>query len=121
MSNKCYPFLGKFVVTSPFGPRSAQESYVSKYHKGIDLVAQGNKTVVSVTDGVVKRVTTQSSYGNYVWVANNDGTGAIYAHLAKTLCKVGQSVTCKTPIGIEGSTGNSTGLHLHFGISTSKD
>lgn len=121
MSNKCYPFLGKFVVTSPYGPRSAQEDYVSKYHKGIDLVAQGDKTVVSVTDGVVKRVSTQSGYGNYVWVANNDGTGAIYAHLAKTLCKVGQNVTCKTPIGIEGNTGNSTGLHLHFGISTSKD
>lgn len=121
MSNKCYPFLGTFVVTSPFGPRSAAESYVSKYHKGIDLVGQGNKTIVSVTDGVVKRAQWQNGYGNYVWVANNDGTGCIYAHMSKTYVKVGQSVTCKTPIGVEGSTGNSTGSHLHFGISTSQD
>src|SRR5574344_1450623 len=121
MSNKCYPFLGKFVVTSPFGPRSSTETYVSRNHKGIDLVSQGSKTVVSVTDGVVKRVTSQSAYGNYVWVENNDGTGAIYCHLSRFLCKVGQTVTCKTPLGIEGSTGNSTGSHLHFGISTCKD
>ena len=121
MSNKCYPFLGKFVVTSPFGPRSSTETYVSRNHKGIDLVSQGSKTVVSVTDGVVKRVASQSAYGNYVWVENNDGTGAIYCHLSSFLCKVGQTVTCKTPIGIEGSTGNSTGSHLHFGISTCKD
>lgn len=122
MSNLCYPFLGQFVVTSPFGLRSSSESYVSKNHYGIDIVSQGRKTVVSVTDGVVARIDYQAGgYGNYVWVKNNDGTGAIYAHLSSVSCKIGQTVTCKTPLGVEGSTGASTGSHLHFGISRNQD
>lgn len=124
MMNKCYPYLGKFVVTSPFGVRGSiktQEGYASRFHKGIDLVGTGDKTIVAATDGIVKRVQWQSGYGNYVWIENIDGTGCIYAHLKETLCSVGQNVTCKTPIGIEGSTGNSTGSHLHFGVSSKKD
>lgn len=54
-SNYCFPFTGKFKVTSPFGRRSLQETWASKNHKGVDLVALENKTIVSVTSGVVKR------------------------------------------------------------------
>ena len=120
-SNYCFPFTGKFKVTSPFGRRSLSETYASKNHKGIDLVAQENKTIVSVTNGTVKRAQFQKGYGNYVWVANEDGKGCIYAHMAKTFVKVGQKVYPKTPIGLMGSTGHSTGPHLHFGVSTSQD
>lgn len=122
--NKCYPFLGKFVVTSQFGVRGTvktQEGYASRNHKGVDLVSQGSLEVVSATDGIVKRAQWQNGYGNYVWVANNDGTGCIYAHLKEIKCKVGQAVTCKTLIGIEGNTGNSSGVHLHFGVSSKQD
>lgn len=120
-SNYCFPFTGKFKVTSPFGRRSLSETYASKNHKGIDLVAQENKTIVSVTNGTVKRAQFQKGYGNYVWIANEDGKGCIYAHMAKTFVKVGQKVHPKTPIGLMGSTGHSTGPHLHFGVSTSQD
>ena len=120
-SNYCFPFTGRFKVTSPFGLRSLSETYASKNHKGIDLVATENKTVVSVTNGTVRRSQYQRGYGNYVWVANEDGKGCIYAHLAKSYVKVGQKVHPKTPIGLMGSTGHSTGPHLHFGVSTSQD
>lgn len=120
-SDYCFPFTGKFKVTSPFGRRSLSETYASKNHKGIDLVALENKTIVSVTNGTVKRAQYQKGYGNYVWVANEDGKGCIYAHMAKTYVKVGQKVHPKTPIGLMGSTGHSTGPHLHFGVSTSQD
>lgn len=120
-SDYCFPFTGKFKVTSPFGRRSLSETYASKNHKGIDLVALENKTIVSVTNGTVKRAQYQRGYGNYVWVANEDGKGCIYAHMAKTYVRVGQKVHPKTPIGLMGSTGHSTGPHLHFGISTSHD
>lgn len=120
-SNYCFPFTGKFKVTSPFGRRSLSETYASKNHKGIDLVALENKTIVSVSNGTVRRVQYQKGYGNYVWVANEDGKGCIYAHMAETYVKVGQKVHPKTPIGLMGSTGHSTGPHLHFGVSTSQN
>ncbi len=120
-SDYCFPFTGKFKVTSPFGLRSLSETYASKNHKGVDLVAQEDKTVVSVANGTVKRAQFQSGYGNYVWVANEDGKGCIYAHLAESYVEVGQKVHPKTPIGLMGSTGHSTGPHLHFGVSTSTD
>lgn len=120
-SNYCFPFTGKFKVTSPFGRRSLSETYASKNHKGIDLVALENKTIVSVSNGTVRRAQYQKGYGNYVWVANEDGKGCIYAHMAETYVKVGQKVHPKTPIGLMGSTGHSTGPHLHFGVSTSQN
>lgn len=120
-SNYCFPFTGEFKVTSPFGPRSLEETYASKNHKGVDLVALEDKTVVSVTNGTVKRAQYQSGYGKYVWIANEDGKACIYAHLDSYSVKVGDKVSPKTPIGIMGSTGHSTGPHLHFGVSTNQD
>lgn len=119
--NKCFPYLGTFAVTSPFGSRGSSESYVSKYHYGIDLVGKSSKTIVSCTGGTVQKVNTNSSasYGKYVFVTNNDGTGCIYAHLSSVSVSKGQKVSCKTELGIEGSTGHSTGSHLHFGITSS--
>ena len=53
-------------------------------------------------------------YGNYVVVAHTGGLDTLYGHLATTLVKVGQSVSQGQPVGLEGSTGNSTGAHVHF-------
>jgi len=66
-------------------------------------------------DGVVALVGSSSSgYGNYVVIAHSGGLNTLYGHLSTSLVKVGQSVTQGTPVGLEGSTGNSTGAHLHF-------
>lgn len=126
MSNKCFPLLSTFAVTSPFNVTGTQsmEGYTMRKHKGIDLDVlsdSANKTIVSCSDGVVKRAQFQSSYGNYVWVETNDGFGCVYAHLSKIYVSVGQSVSCKTPLGLMGNTGNSRGEHLHFGISSYGD
>lgn len=98
------------------------ESLAGKKHNGIDLVGQGDKTIVSCTEGEVLRAEKNNkSYGNYVWIANNDGTGALYAHMSSLSVKKGDKVQPKTILGIEGSTGNSTGSHLHLGVSSSQD
>lgn len=119
--NYCYPFNGKMYISSDFNAKRTSETYKVKYHHGIDIVGKSNKRVLSITSGVVKRAQYQSGYGNYVWVKADDGHGIIYGHLSKTLVKVNQRVTAGTQIGIEGSTGHSTGSHLHLGVSTNPD
>ena len=115
----CYPFVGAMTVTSKFSKDRVVtvngKTYVG--HWGIDIVGKGDETVVSVASGVVKKaIVSRNSYGTYVWVLNDDGKSCIYAHLKSLLCKEGQRVSCKTPLGIMGSTGASTGKHLHFGV-----
>lgn len=127
MSVKCWPFNSSSIyVSSPFGPRYSQEVMKvngSTYHKGIDLYPQsGSWDVVSCMAGTVKAVQrnaggSKAGYGNYVWVANNDGSACIYAHLARVYVKQGQSVSPKTRLGLMGTTGASTGNHLHLGVS----
>ena len=102
----CFPFVGAMRVTSIFGTRYIQlENYASNYHYGLDIVGVSDKTVVSVTSGVVDRVQSsadKSSFGNRVWVKNDDGTSCVYAHLKSFLCEKGQKVKCRTPIGVMG-------------------
>lgn len=123
MSNKSYPFPGTFVCTSPFGPRNSSESYVSSYHYGIDLVGQSSINVISCMSGTVRRASPNagSGYGNHVWIANDDGSACLYAHLKSYNVRVGQRVSAKQVIGVMGNTGNSTGPHLHLGVSTNQD
>lgn len=118
---KVYPFLKKFKVTSPYGVRGqvkTQEGYGTTNHKGIDIVGIDDKNVVSVMDGIVYKVAYSSTLGNYVWITNSDGSGCIYQHLASTSIRAGQKVSAKQKIGVMGSTGNSSGPHLHFGVAT---
>lgn len=121
--SKCFPFLGQFRVTSQFGTRTpvklSNGTYTTSAHYGIDLVPTGNdKTIVSATEGTVYAVRKDASYGNFVYTANSDGTACLYAHLASVSVVEGQVLSCKTKIGIMGATGDVSGPHLHFGIST---
>ena len=106
-------------ISQPFGPSSfwfepAYGSY-PHFHTGIDLVEPFGSPVYAADDGVVALVGSSSSgYGNYVVIAHSGGLDTLYGHLATALVKVGQTVTQGQPIGMEGSTGNSTGAHLHF-------
>lgn len=115
-----YPFLGTFKVTCLFGINSDTETYAVKGHKGLDIVGISDKTVVSVNDGTVADINSHgSAYGNHVWVAHGDGTGALYAHLSSISVRKGQKVSAKDKIGVMGSSGNSTGPHLHLEIHSS--
>lgn len=115
---RALPFLGSMKITSPFGARwwKTGETYVQKMHYGMDIVGTSDKTVVSVSTGTVKATSSKTGFGNHVWVWNEDGTTCVYAHLASISCKTGDKVNAKSTIGIMGSTGHSTGPHLHIGV-----
>ncbi len=85
------------------------------FHTGIDLVEPFGSPVYAADDGIVALVGSSSSgYGNYVVIAHAGGLDTLYGHLSTAVVKVGQMVTQGQPVGLEGSTGNSTGAHLHF-------
>jgi murein DD-endopeptidase MepM/ murein hydrolase activator NlpD len=85
------------------------------FHTGIDLVEPFGSPVLAADDGVVVLVGGDTTgYGNYVVLAHAGGLDTLYGHLSATLVKAGQTVSQGQTIGLEGSTGNSTGPHLHF-------
>jgi murein DD-endopeptidase MepM/ murein hydrolase activator NlpD len=85
------------------------------FHTGIDMVEPFGSPVYAADDGIVALVGSSSSgYGNYVVIAHSGGLDTLYGHLSAAVVKVGQLVAQGQPIGLEGSTGNSTGPHLHF-------
>src|SRR2546427_340430 len=85
------------------------------FHTGIDLVEPFGSPVYAADDGVVALVGSSSSgYGNFVVIAHSGGLDTLYGHLSTGLVKVGDRVTQGQAVGLEGSTGNSTGAHLHF-------
>lgn len=117
-----YP--GKWRITSPYGMRTL--GGVTAPHKGIDVVGVGDKHVCAVADGVVavSTITTDHSnrtweWGNYVRVDGFDGLRYYYCHLSQRLVSPGRRISAGEHIGIEGSTGYSTGSHCHFEVRTS--
>jgi murein DD-endopeptidase MepM/ murein hydrolase activator NlpD len=85
------------------------------FHTGLDMVEPFGSPVYAADDGLVALVGGSSSgYGNYVVIAHAGGFDTLYGHLSTALVKPGQTVTQGTVVGLEGSTGNSTGPHLHF-------
>ena len=108
-------FKGINRVTQPYGGS----------HGGIDIVGDTDPTVRSVTDGEVyliqkwdgKTKTGSQSYGNLV-IVSHDGKRFYYAHLKSIAVKQGQKIKQGDTIGIMGSTGNSTGAHVHFEVRT---
>ena len=108
-------------VTSGFGSRNPT-AIVSANHYGIDLVGNINCKILNVQDGEVTYAGWQSGYGNCVEVKHIDESGKIfytfYAHMQNNSLQVllGQKVVVGQVLGLQGSTGNSTGDHLHFEI-----
>ena len=105
-------------MSSPFGMRWHPVYGGYRMHNGIDLAAYQGKPIVATRSGYV----TTASYeaggaGYYVYINHGDGFGSIYMHMTHYIVKAGQYVTAGQTIGYVGSTGGSTGPHLHFGIS----
>ncbi len=88
-------------------------------HSGLDITAPQGTPVVSVAAGVVvSKNASGAAYGNHVVVKHADGRYTLYAHLSATSVSVGQSVSAGQQVGNVGSTGNSSGPHLHFEVRT---
>ena len=106
-------------TSQAFGPSSfwfepAYGGY-PHFHTGMDMVEPFGSPIYAADDGVVALVGASSSgYGNYVVIAHSGGLDTLYGHLSTALVKVGQTVAQGQTVGLEGSTGNSTGAHLHF-------
>ena len=110
------PVAGQFKVTCEY---HRPGKWAAGHHTGIDLVSY-NRLVYGTCDGVVHRVGFDKSYGNFIVVYNNqDDTYHWFCHLAKYNVKIGDKINRTRVIGIMGSTGNSTGVHLHFEIRLS--
>ncbi len=111
--------MTQFQITQPFGPSDvALEPPLGPYrhfHYGVDIAAPLGTSVTSAADGVVVAVGRSSvGYGNYVIVGHGGGIATLYGHLLDTTVKVGDGVARGQQIGHEGSTGLSTGPHVHF-------
>lgn len=112
-----YPFKSGYTKTSDFGQRRSTNSF----HKGVDLVGSGSKHIYPVNNGTVVYVKrSRGGYGNHILVNHGDGIWSLYAHLSDVYVKSGQAVTKNTILGVEGSTGRSTGSHLHLEIRKSE-
>ncbi|HYL08223.1 MAG TPA: peptidoglycan DD-metalloendopeptidase family protein [Candidatus Udaeobacter sp.] len=106
-------------ISQGFGPSTFwfEPPYGSypHFHTGIDLVEPFGSPVYAADDGVVALVgSSTTGYGQYVVIAHAGGFDTLYGHLSTALVAAGQSVTQGAPVGLEGSSGSSTGPHLHF-------
>lgn len=113
--------LPSATMTQGFGPTSLTSeppfAGYAHFHTGIDLAAPEGSPVLAAADGVVAAVASGTSgYGSYVVLAHGQGIATLYGHLDAVLVKVGDRVARGQPIGLEGSTGNSTGPHCHFEV-----
>lgn len=111
------PYEGKFKVTQIFK---------GMLHKGLDLVGVGNKSIFSTSSGIVEFVGWDThptgGMGLYIRIKSAENSWRYYfAHLSEVYVKQGQSVKRGDLIGVEGSTGHSTGSHLHYEIRSAPD
>ncbi len=103
-------------VSSGFGMRFHPLLGYSRFHKGTDYAAVTGTPIHAVTDGTVQMAGWGGGYGNMVKLAHGRGLGSGYAHMSRILVRSGQTVTQGQIIGYVGSTGLSTGPHLHFEV-----
>ena len=106
-----------YTLTSPFGYRTHPITGKWKMHKGVDLACAQGTPIYAAKSGKVTRATYGKSEGYYVSINHGDGFASIYMHMTHYIVSPGQHVSAGQVIGYVGSTGGSTGPHLHFGIS----
>ncbi|WP_273853882.1 peptidoglycan DD-metalloendopeptidase family protein [Guptibacillus spartinae] len=95
---------------------SKQGERWGSYHKGIDIAGVKDKTIRTADNGKVTAAGKRSGYGNQITVSHNNGMKTTYSHLASISVSVGDTVQKGEKIGVMGTTGDSTGIHLHFEV-----
>ena len=112
----CWPAPSYVRISSPYGYRIHPIFGVKKFHSGVDLAAPGGSNILAATDGTVKMAGWNGGYGNCVVVDHGGGVSTLYGHASRLLVSKGQKVTRGQVIAKVGTTGNSTGNHLHFEV-----
>ena len=100
--------------TSPFGGRIDPLNQQRAFHTGVDFHGDRDSEVFTTADGIVKEADWNGSFGRYVEIDHENGYNTAYAHLSKLTVKVGDRVQRGQVIGYIGSSGRSTGPHLHY-------
>ena len=103
-------------LSSLYGNRIHPITRKANKHTGIDVPAPSGTNIYAAKSGVVTTSTYNRSYGNYVVVSHSDGTSTLYAHMVKRNATVGKTVKQGAVIGYVGTTGSSTGNHLHYEV-----
>lgn len=103
-------------ISSPFGYRMHPTLGVVKFHNGVDLAAPAGSAILAAYDGTVISAAYNDSMGNYVMINHGDGIYTIYMHASALYVSAGQKVTKGETIAAVGTTGRSTGNHLHFSV-----
>lgn len=109
--------LASLNVSSGFGPRQDPTGFSGTQHDGIDLTGSYGTPVFASRSGSIASSGYDPSAGNYIIINHGDGYYSYYLHLSSIVVG-GGSVSAGQTIGLMGTTGNSTGVHLHFGIAT---
>ena len=111
-----WPCPASHRITSTFGNRTAPVAGASTYHKGIDIGASSGSAIVAAASGRVTTSAYSSSAGNYVVISHGNGISTVYMHASARYVSEGDVVSKGQTIAAVGSTGFSTGPHLHFGV-----
>ncbi len=110
------PIHSRYYLSSYYGWRSSPFSGKRSYHSGVDMACPQGTPVYAALGGTVTSVGYNNVYGNYVIVTHHSGYKTLYGHMSKQLVARGKWVDTNTRIGLVGSTGLSTGPHLHFTV-----
>ena len=109
-----WPVAG--TITSPFGWRSNPFGGAPDFHPGLDIAAPMGTTVTAAASGTVILAQWYGGYGNFIMIDHGNGVASGYGHLSSIYVSVGQEISKGQAIGAVGSTGHSTGPHLHFEV-----
>lgn len=110
------PVRSRYYLSSYYGWRSSPFSGKRSYHSGVDMACPHGTPVYAALGGTVTSVGYNNVYGNYIIVTHHSGYKTLYGHLSKQLVTRGKWVDTNSRIGLVGSTGLSTGPHLHFTV-----
>lgn len=110
------PVRSRYYLSSYYGWRSSPFSGKRSYHSGVDMACPQGTSVYAALGGTVTSVGYNNVYGNYIIVTHHSGYKTLYGHLSKQLVTRGKWVDTNSRIGLVGSTGLSTGPHLHFTV-----
>lgn len=106
----CFPM--KNIITSPYGWRKRW----NRPHRGVDILLRTGDPIHACFSGIVRIARPMGGYGNVVVIRHENGLETVYGHMSKILVKPRQTVKAGDVIGLGGSTGRSTGPHLHFEV-----